>query len=156
MPGRTSPPWRRDARPMQDPVNARHRKRQAFLLGQHLREMVLIEPDVLGRGQLNHPGRHARRDGVDRPPAAIPVRQGSGPLPLIAPAQPPNLANGDTQQAGRIRVHQRPRQQMVQYEQAALFRASQRDPVPLHGRTKSQNYSGRTKSQNYNIRGRRG
>src|SRR5467141_106702 len=88
---------------------------------------------------------------MDGPPTAIPVRQGGGPLRLIAPAQPPNLSNGDAQQAGRVRVHQRPRQQMVQHEQAALFRASQRDPVPLHGRTKSQNYSGRTESQNYNT-----
>src|SRR5437588_11831602 len=61
------------------------------------------------------------------------------PFRLIPPVEPPNLADRDVQQARGLCIHQRARHQMVQHEQAPLFRPRQRDPVPLHGRTKSQN-----------------
>ncbi len=153
MPRRPSFSWGRDSGITQDPVHAGNRELQALVLGQHLGEVVLVESHVRGFGQLAHPGRQRWVQGMDRAPSPIAMGQGGRSFDLIAAAQSPDLANRDPEQARRLGIHQGARLEMVQNEKTALFRASQCDLVPLHGRTKSQNHSGRTKSQNYNTGG---
>jgi len=77
----------------------------AVSLGEHLGEMVLVEPHVLGFGQLDHMGHQRGIERMRRAPSALAVDQSGGALRLVAPAKPPHLANRDAEQAGYLRIH---------------------------------------------------
>jgi hypothetical protein len=79
MPRRPSFSWGRDPGIAQDPVHAGNRELQALVLGQYLGEVVLVEPHVLGFGQLAHPGCQRSVQGMDRAPSRLPWAKAAAP-----------------------------------------------------------------------------
>ncbi len=140
VPWRATSARRRNARRLQDSMDRRTGQPHAVLFGQHLREVVLVEPGVLGLGQPHHA---LREHGIQRMPrrsAAIAMDQGGRPLLLIGAPQSLDLPNGQAQQRGGLSVHHRPCLQLVEDQKTLLVRSAQVDAVSLlHWVTESQN-----------------
>jgi len=109
-------PRARHARFLEDAVDAGSRELDLLALSQHFGQMLVVEANVLRFRKVNHLGDHRGIERIDGTPASIAMWEGRRPVRFVAPAQPPDLPDRDSEQAGRLRIHERARQQMVQNE----------------------------------------
>lgn len=56
-------------------MHAGPRELDAFVLGEHLRQVLMVEPCVRTGGQFHHPQRQRLIERVGRPPTAVAVRE---------------------------------------------------------------------------------
>ncbi len=104
--GRPTAPRAAQAGGAQDPVHRGMGQAEIVALGQELSEMPVVDPDVGGAGEADHPFTDGGADATRGGAAAIAVHETPDPSSAIGLPKPPKLADREAHERRGLSHHQ--------------------------------------------------
>jgi hypothetical protein len=115
----------------QQALQGRPADADALAFGEQVREVTVVEPGVLVRGELEDAVLHRRGQSARRDAAPVAVDEGGRSLAGQACPQPADAALGEAEELGRLGRRELAARQSRQHEGSALLGMTHRDHL-LH------------------------
>jgi hypothetical protein len=100
---------------------------EIFSLGQEFGEMPVVDADVGGADEADHPIPDDRTDAAGGRGAAIAVDEGLDPAPTVGSPKTPELAHGEADEGRRLGHHHLPALEGIEDHEPLLRRLCQCD-----------------------------